>query len=159
MTSLLSLHYPILPPKVKSIDPCSLRIFALISIHLAECTAQEAITWSDGKAIVATGSPFDPVEYKGKLHSIGQGNNMYIFPGLGLGSVLAKSKGVSDGMILTASKTLAHSTTEEELAAGNIYPSLVRSYFLLGDFIKSILIHIFPNRNESGIFRPILLQR
>ena len=90
----------------------------------AECSAQQAIEWTDGQAIFASGSPFGPVQYKGKTFLPGQGNNMFIFPGLGFGSYLSQSSIVSDLMIITAAKTLADFVTDEEIAQENIYPSL-----------------------------------
>ncbi len=92
----------------------------------SECTAEQAIVWSDGRAIVATGSPFDPVDYKGKRYRIGQGNNAFIFPGVGLGVWVSKARRVSDGMFLAAAKALANQITETDLAEVAVYPQLKR---------------------------------
>ncbi|MDH3253982.1 MAG: NAD-dependent malic enzyme [Acidobacteriota bacterium] len=92
----------------------------------AECTAEQAVTWSDGRAIVATGSPFDPVDYEGVSHRIGQGNNAFIFPGVGLGIWVASARTVTDGMFLEAAKALANMVTAEDLAETAVYPKLTR---------------------------------
>ncbi len=92
----------------------------------SECTAEQAIQWSDGRAIVATGSPFDPVEHKGRQYRIGQGNNAFIFPGVGLGVWVGRAKRVTDGMFLAAAKALADQVTEADLAEVAVYPQLTR---------------------------------
>jgi malic enzyme len=92
----------------------------------SECTAQEAVEWSDGRAIVASGSPFSPVTYKGKRHRIGQGNNAFIFPGVGLGISAAGVARVSDKMFLEAARALASKVTEDDLAESAVYPELSR---------------------------------
>ena len=90
----------------------------------SECTAEQAYTWSDGRAIFASGSPFNPVEYNGQTFVPGQGNNSYIFPGVGLGVVAVKARHVPDEMFMAAARTLAQLVTVEDLAKGRIYPSL-----------------------------------
>lgn len=91
-----------------------------------ECTPEDAIAWSDGRAIVATGSPFPPVEYNGRRYRIGQGNNAFLFPGLGLGVTVARSRRITDGMILEAARTLAEMIDDTDLDEGAVYPTLRR---------------------------------
>jgi len=92
----------------------------------AECTAKQAYEWTDYTCIFASGSPFDIVEHNGKRFIPGQGNNMYVFPGLGFGAYLVQAKGVSEQMIHASAKAVAISTTPEEFADGRIYPKLDR---------------------------------
>jgi malate dehydrogenase (oxaloacetate-decarboxylating)(NADP+) len=92
----------------------------------AECTAEQAYQWTYGKAIYASGSPFDPVTVNGQTHIPGQGNNAYIFPGVGLSIVAFGIRHVSDEMFMAAAKELANTVTPDELAQGRIYPNLTR---------------------------------
>jgi malate dehydrogenase (oxaloacetate-decarboxylating) len=88
----------------------------------AEATPIDIFRWTDGQAIVATGSPFDPVMMGGVTHPIGQGNNAFIFPGLGFGAILSDAKAITDGMVLEASQALAEYTIEKYVDGGLIYP-------------------------------------
>ncbi|PON88555.1 Malic oxidoreductase [Trema orientale] len=98
-------------------------IFALSNpTSQSECTAAEAYTWSQGRAIFASGSPFPPVEYEGKVFVPGQANNAYIFPGLGLGLLMSGTIRVHDEMLLAASEALASQVTPEDFKKGLLYP-------------------------------------
>ncbi|TQE12205.1 hypothetical protein C1H46_002130 [Malus baccata] len=88
----------------------------------SECTAEEAYTWTEGRAIYCSGSPFPPVEYNGKVYYPGQANNAYIFPGFGLGLIMSGTIRVHDDMLLAASEALASMVTQEDFDKGLIYP-------------------------------------
>jgi len=92
----------------------------------AECTAEQAYTWSEGRAIFASGSPFDPVKFNNQTFVSGQGNNAYIFPGVGLGAIVSQSRVVTDDMFLAAAHSLANLVTESDLERGRVYPPLSR---------------------------------
>lgn len=86
--------------------------------QLAEAVPRNLLEWTDGKALIATGSPFDPVEYKGVTYEIGQSNNAFVFPGLGLGTIVAKTKIMSDAMFAAAAHAVAKMTDTESDGAG-----------------------------------------
>ena len=100
-------------------------IFALSNpTSRAECTAGQAYTWSEGRAVFASGSPFDDVEFNGRHFRPGQGNNAYVFPGIGLGAIACCAQTVTDAMLLSAARTLADRVDEADLASGTVYPPL-----------------------------------
>ncbi|MEZ4514060.1 MAG: NAD-dependent malic enzyme [Chloroflexota bacterium] len=90
----------------------------------SECTAEEAYCWTDGRAIFASGSPFDPVTCGSQTFFPAQGNNAYIFPGVGLGVLVSGARLVTDEMFMMAAKTLAAEVETDDLANGRIYPPL-----------------------------------
>ncbi len=92
----------------------------------SECTAAEAYTWTGGRAIFASGSPFDPVIVDGKKLAPAQGNNVYIFPGLGLGAIACGARHVPEEMFFVAAKALASEVSAGDLEQGSIYPPLAR---------------------------------
>ncbi len=100
-------------------------VFALSNpTSRAECTAEQAYDWSDGRAIFVSGSPFGPVEHKRGLSKPGQGNNAYIFPGIGLGALACDATRITDGMFLAAARSLAEQVAQEQIDRGTLYPPL-----------------------------------
>lgn len=125
-------------------------IFALSNpTSKAECTAEQAYTWSKGKAIFSSGSPFDKVSYNGKVFRPGQGNNAYIFPGLGLGAIMANASTIPDDLFLVAARTLAQLVTEENIQEGALYPRLTEIRRLSLD----IAVAVAEKAYELGLAR------
>jgi malate dehydrogenase (oxaloacetate-decarboxylating)(NADP+) len=102
-------------------------VFALSNpTSKAECSAAEAYRHTGGRALFACGSPYDPVELDGKTFVPRQGNNSYIFPGVGLGAIASGSRLVTDEMFMAAAQTLAHLVSEDDIKQGSLYPALPR---------------------------------
>ncbi len=116
-------------------------------IKQVEATPQEVIEWSEGTAIIATGSPFDPVTYNGKTHVIPQCNNSYIFPGIGLGVTAVGIKLITDEMLMLASTILAEASPLANTGEGNLLPSLGD----IGGLSKKIAFGIAKVAQEQGL--------
>ncbi|MCI6530206.1 MAG: NAD-dependent malic enzyme [Mesosutterella sp.] len=122
-------------------------IFALSNpTSKAECTAEQAYTWSDGRALFSCGSPFSPVTYKGKTFVPRQGNNSYVFPGIGLGAILGRCKELGEDVFLSAAHTCADMVTPEDLAQGSLYPSLTR----VRDISLAVAVNIIKLAFRNG---------
>jgi malic enzyme len=116
-----------------------------------EATPAEVFAWSDGRAIVATGSPFDPVLVNGRQRLVGQANNVFIFPGVGLGAIIAGAREVTDRMFAVAATILAGLVTTDRLAQGAIYPRLAD----LRRISRAIAIAVAREAVDSGVARTV----
>lgn len=100
-------------------------IFALSNpTDAAECTAEQAYQWTEGRALFASGSPFEPVDYEGHCLIPGQANNVYVFPGIGRGAIASAARCLSDDVFLAAARALADDVDASDLEDGKLYPSL-----------------------------------
>jgi malate dehydrogenase (oxaloacetate-decarboxylating) len=112
----------------------------------AEATPAEILAWSGGRAVVATGSPFDPVTVAGRPRLVGQANNVFIFPGVGLGAIVARAREVTDRMFLVAARTLATRIATSRLRDGAIYPAMGE----LRSISRAIAVAVAQEAQRSG---------
>lgn len=109
-------------------------------VSLCEVDYDVAVKWTNGKVVFASGSPYQKFEWEGKTwEPNGQGNNMYIFPGIGLGTVLSKARHVTDEMVEAASIALSESLTEQEEADELAYPRLERIREISGKIALAVV--------------------
>ncbi|MEO1052406.1 MAG: NAD-dependent malic enzyme [Bacteroidota bacterium] len=125
-------------------------IFALSNpTSRAECTAEQAYEWSKGKAVFTSGSPFAPVEYNGQTFKPGQGNNAYIFPGVGLGAIACNASKITDELFLESAKCLAEQVSEGDINAGSLYPPLKE----IRDVSLKIAVAVADKAHKQGLAR------
>ncbi len=115
----------------------------------SECTAQEAIEWSGGHAIFASGSPFPPLHHKGQLFVPGQGNNVYIYPAVGMAVFATEASRVTDEMFLKAAESLAAQVTEQDLAVNLIYPPMAN----IREASIEVAVHVAELIFDRGLAR------
>ncbi|KAJ3821861.1 malate dehydrogenase [Lentinula raphanica] len=116
-------------------------------VSKCELTFQDAIDWTNGRVMFASGSPYKPVTYEGTTYEAGQGNNMYMFPGIGLGTILSKSKHVTDGMVEKAAIALSTSLNEEEISRELVYPRLNR----IRDISAQVALAVVRQAQKDGV--------
>lgn len=118
-------------------------------VSLAECTFEDAVKWTDGKVLFASGSPFAKVEYEGKTLEPGQGNNMYVFPGIGLGAIISETTNISDAMIEISAIALSESLNDEEKEDGLLYPRLNR----IREISSYVALRVIRQAQKEGLDR------
>ncbi|KAJ7255870.1 hypothetical protein B0H12DRAFT_526094 [Mycena haematopus] len=123
-------------------------------VKLSECTYEDAVKYTDGRVLFASGSPFHEIQHKGKTLYPGQGNNMYIFPGLGLGAILARCSSVSDSMVEASSLGLANSLTPKEQALELLYPAIER----IREISAGIAVQVIRAAQEADVDRHLELR-
>jgi malic enzyme len=94
--------------------------------EFSEATPQDLFDWTNGRALIAAGSPFADVTVAGRKQAVGQANNAFIFPGVGLGALLSGTERITDSLFYAAGRALTESVTEEELESGLLYPAISR---------------------------------
>ena len=113
----------------------------------AEARPQDVLAWTSGRALVATGSPFDPVEVDGRTVRIGQGNNSFIFPGVGLGALLSEAREVTPAMFAAAAQCLADQLRQEDVDSGSLYPPIAALRRVTARIAEAVM----REASESGV--------
>jgi malic enzyme len=112
-----------------------------------EATPADILAWSDGRAVIATGSPFPPLSWKGEPRPVGQANNVFVFPGVGLGAIVAEARTISEEMFLVAAQTLAGQVSDERLASGALYPPIES----LADISEVVAVAVVNEAMRSSV--------
>ncbi len=105
---------------------------------ISEAVPEDLLKWTDGKALVATGSPFDAVETSDGPRRIGQANNVFVFPGIGLGAIITEASEITDGMIGAAATALAKSLSSTDIAEQSLTPNISRLWEVCGDVALAV---------------------
>lgn len=127
---------------------CERPVILPLSNPTTQCEAQpqDLYDWTDGRALVASGSPFADVDHAGRRYRVGQGNNAFIFPGVGMSTLVAGAHAVGDGAFSIAARTLAQSLTDAELAEGLLYPPISR----LREVSREVMVAILGSTEDGG---------
>jgi len=118
----------------------------------AEAVPSDLLRWTEGKALVATGSPFGAVEFQGRTVRIGQGNNVFVFPGVGLGALVAEAREITDTMFAAAGEALAAEVEEAEIREGALYPAMGR----LRQVTARVAAAVVKEARDRGVGRPLI---
>jgi malate dehydrogenase (oxaloacetate-decarboxylating) len=117
----------------------------------SEAAPADVIAWSEGRALVATGSPFPPVAHQGRTINIGQANNAFVFPGIGLGALIAEASEVTDGMFAAAARQLAEEIHDSDLQAGSLYPPIADIRRVTVGIARAVV----RQARDEGVGRPL----
>jgi len=118
-------------------------------LTMCELEFPDAVEWTNGKVLFASGSPYAPVNFGGKTMEPGQGNNMFVFPGIGLASLLCRASSVTDSMIEASALALADSLTPEEQADDLLYPRIAR----IRDISAQVAHRVVRTAQKAGVDR------
>lgn len=120
----------------------------------SECTFEDAVKYTKGKVIFASGSPFPSIEFNDRVLTPGQGNNMYVFPGIGLGAILCKAVSITQDMIYASATSLAASLNNKERAEGWLYPDIRRIREVSVDVTRGVI----RTAQKDGVDRELAIR-